>query len=100
MHADPAPPAPGRRRPVYVSIQWRGARPAGRTRADRKAALAAELQELLEPDPRVHVDWNSLSLAAQTVEAVLEAEHAASTVADLEALGLRVDPIIDRQIVT
>jgi len=48
----------------------------------------------------VHVDWNSLSLAAQTVEAVLDAEHADSTVADLEALGLRVDPIIDRQIVT
>ena len=53
---------------------------------------------LLEPDPRVQVDWDSLSLSAQTVEAALDAEHADSAVADLEALGLRVDPIVDRQI--
>jgi hypothetical protein len=43
----------------------------------------------------VQVDWNSLSLSAQTVEAVLDAE---SAIADLEALGLRVDPVVDRQI--
>ena len=46
----------------------------------------------------MQVDWDSLSLSAQTVEAALDAEHADSAVADLEALGLRVDPIVDRQI--
>ena len=103
MQGEPAPPGatgPGRRRAVHVSIQWRGARPAGGTRADRKAALAARLRSVLEPHPRVHVDWDSVSLAAQTVEALLDGDHAESTVADLEALGLRVDPVVDRQIVT
>jgi hypothetical protein len=81
-------------------VQWRGTAPAGRTRADRRAALAAELRAVLEPHPRVHVDWGSLSLAAQTVEALLDADQVTSTVADLEARGLRIDPVVDRQIVT
>lgn len=98
MPPDPARAGPGPGHPVHVSIQWRGARPAGDSRADRKAALAAELRPLLEPDPRVQVDWNSLSLSAQTVEAALGAEDAESAIADLEALGLRVDPVVDRQI--
>ena len=46
----------------------------------------------------MQVDWNSLSLSAQTVEAALDAEDAESAIADLEALGLRVDPVVDRQI--
>ena len=46
----------------------------------------------------MQVDWNSLSLSAQTVEAALGAEDAESAIADLEALGLRVDPVVDRQI--
>ena len=68
-------------------MQWRGAAPAGHTRGDRRAALAAELRAVLEPDPRVHVDWSSLSLAAQAVEALLDADQVTSTVADLEARG-------------
>jgi hypothetical protein len=93
------PPDPAQAGPVHVSIQWRGPRPAGSSRADRKAALAAELRPLLEPDPRVHVDWDSISLAAQTVEATLDARHADSAVADLQAQGLRVDPVVDRKII-
>jgi len=53
---------------------------------------------LLEPTEHVRVDWGSLSLAAQAVEAFLDPEYAESAKAGLERLGLRVDRIIDRQI--
>ena len=93
-------PASSGNQPVHVSVQWRVGRPAGRTRADRKAALAAEFRALLGTAEHIHVDWDSLSLAAQTVEALLDADYASSVTARLEALGLRVDPVIDRQIIT
>ena len=93
-------PAPRQKRPVHVSIQWRAARPAGSSRADRKAAFAADFRTLLGAAEHVYVDWDSLSLSAQTVEAFLDADHADSAKARLEALGLRVDPIVDRRIIT
>jgi hypothetical protein len=47
----------------------------------------------------VHVDWDSISLSAQTVEATIEARYADSAVADIQARGLRVDPVVDRRVV-
>jgi len=55
---------------------------------------------LLGAVEHVYADWDSLSLSAQTVEAFLDADHADSAKARLEALGLRVDPIVDRRIIT
>ena len=91
-------PVPAGRRPVHVTIQWRAAKPSGQTRADRKAALAAGFRALLASAEHVRVDWDSVSVTAQTVEAFLDPDHAQSAKAALQALGLRVDLVVDRQI--
>lgn len=83
-----------------LSVQWRGHRPLGDTRAERRAGLTAQLRDVLLRHREVLVDWRSVSLAAQTVEVSVGAEVLARTVAALEADGLRVDPVVDRQIVT
>jgi hypothetical protein len=63
-----------------------------------KAFGASDVREPAGAE-HVRVDWDSLSLAGQTVEGLLDAGYASSVTARLEALGLRVDPVIDRLII-
>ncbi len=87
----------GRER-LHVTVQWPG-RPEGDDRASRKRSLRDRLQEALAPHPEVDVDWDTVSLSGQTVEAEISAEGVDATVQELEAKGLRVDAVVDTQVI-
>ena len=82
-----------------VSVQWRGRAITGDSRPHRREVLAENLRRLLADEPFVDVWWETLSLAAQTVEAVVDTAEFDRVVADLQERGLRVDQVQDRQIV-
>lgn len=82
-----------------VSVQWRGHADLGGTRARRREALAAHLKRALDREPSVDVRWDSLSLSGQTVEALVDTAQFDRVVADLRSHGLRVDQVVDRQVV-
>ena len=83
-----------------VSVQWRG-RPdaAGASRTRRRELLATHLRQVLDGEPSVDVWWDTLSLSAQTVEAMVDTAEYDRVVADLQSRGLRVDEVTDRQVV-
>ena len=87
---------PGR---TPVSVQWRGRPDTGVSRARRAEALAGHLRAVLDAEPSVDVWWDTLSLSAQTVEALVDTAEFDRVVADLHSQGLRVDEVIDRQVV-
>lgn len=93
----PVDPAADR---TTLSVQWRGPAPVDESRAHRRGVLAAQLRAVLRHHPGVKVDWDTLSLSAQTVEVAVRTEQLARTVAELRADGLRPDVVVDRQIVT
>ena len=99
MDGADAPQPGGDQERTILSIQWRGERPQGDTRAERRDVLAERLAGALRVHPEVTVDWSSLSLASQTVEIAVDSAYLGRTVRSLEAEGLRVDAVVDRQIV-
>lgn len=80
-------------------MQWRGALPSSTSLDDRKAGLHQRLKTATADIANLSLDWDSVSMAAQTVQGVIDADQADRTIADLERRGLRVDRIVDRQIV-
>jgi RNA 3'-terminal phosphate cyclase len=84
---------------VTITVQWRGSRPGGDSRATRKVRLSDRLHEILDEHPDLDVDWGSVSLSAQTVEATVARERLARAADALQDQGLRVDEVVDRQIV-
>jgi hypothetical protein len=84
---------------AVLTVQWRGERPSGATRAEQRAHLAAMLGNALATQHEVAVDWNTLSLAAQTVDVVVDGRAVERISAALQASGLRVDPDVEMQVV-
>lgn len=84
---------------VPITVQWRGARPPGDDRSTRKANLRQALEVALSSHPAVDVDWGSVSLSAQTVEGHVPFDQLDAVVEELQDGGLRVDVVIDRQVV-
>lgn len=87
---------PGR---TPVSVQWRGHAEAGTTRVRRRELLAAHLRGLLDGEQSVDVCWDTLSVSGQTVEAQVDDAEFDRVVAELRSRGLRVDQMVDRQII-
>jgi hypothetical protein len=88
----------GDRERTILSVQWRGERLEGDTRAERRAVLIERLAATLQRHAAVSVDWSSLSLAAQTVQITVDKAYLERTLRALEADGLRVDAVVDRQV--
>ncbi|HEY7816210.1 MAG TPA: hypothetical protein VIC62_23390 [Nakamurella sp.] len=82
-----------------VSVQWRGRPDARASRTRRRESLATHLRQVLDGEPSVDVWWDTLSLSAQTVEAMVDTAEYDRVVADLQSRGLRVDEVTDRQVV-
>lgn len=87
---------PGR---TPVSVQWRGSTEVGGTRARRRELLAAHLRGLLGDERSVDVCWDTLSVSGQTVEAQVDDAEFDRVIAELRSRGLRVDQVLDRQVV-
>jgi hypothetical protein len=86
---------------VRVSLQYR-ARLAEPSRAARRELLHREFQSIAaELVPKgTEVDLGSLSISGQTVEAVLPLREYDHLVDDLKKRQVRVDALLDRQVVT
>lgn len=87
-------------RGIRVSLQTPEALPPG-TRAERRACLQERFSELanaLGPQG-ARVELDTLSVSAQSVEAVLPVDHYDDLKHNLEHDGIRVDPVIERNIV-
>lgn len=82
-----------------VSVQWRGRPDTGANRTRRKELLAARLRRVLDDEPSLDVWWDTLSLSAQTVEALVDTAEFDRVVVELKSRGLRVDEVVDRQVV-
>jgi hypothetical protein len=89
---------PGQPRAV-LTVQWRGERPSGASRAEQRAHLTALLGDALAAQPGIVVDWDTLSLAAQTVDVVVDRRAVERVSRALRAGGLRVDPDAGMQVV-
>lgn len=87
---------PGR---TPVSVQWRGRAEVGTTRAGRRQLLAAHLRGVLDGERSVDVCWDTLSVSGQTVEAQVDNAEFDRVVSALRSRGLRVDQMVDRQVV-
>ena len=87
-------------RGVRVSLQSQGALPAG-SRAERRACLEEHFAKIAETlaGAGARVDLGTISVSGQTVEAVLPVDDYDDMKRRLEDEGIRVDPVIDRQIV-
>lgn len=85
---------------VRVSLQCPGA-PAPGSRAERRASLEQQFATIAEglTSKGARVDLDTISVSAQTVEAVLPVDGYDDVKHDLEQNGIRVDPVVDRQIV-
>ena len=83
---------------VTITVQWRESQPPGGSRAARRVLLAERLHEILDEHPDLAVDWSSISLAAQTVEATVPRDQLATAADELEERGLRVDEVVERQV--
>ncbi len=85
---------------VRVSLQYKP-RLGEPSRSARRDILQREFQKIAsESAPEgTQVDLSSLSVSGQTVEAVLPVEHYDRVVSDLEQREIRVDELIDRQVV-
>jgi hypothetical protein len=82
-----------------LTVQWRGERPSGATRAEQRARLITLLDDALATQPGIAVDWKTLSLAAQTVDVVVDGRAVPTISRALAASGLRVDPDVEVQVV-
>ena len=82
-----------------VSVQWRGDAITGGSREHRRADLAANLRRVLADEASMDVSWETMSLAAQTVDALVDNAEFDRVVADLQERGLRVDQVLERQVV-
>lgn len=85
-------------RGVRVSLQTQGPLPAG-SRAERRACLHQKFTQLAETLKEARVDLDTISVSAQTVEAVLPVDQYDDMKQSLEDEGIRVDPVVERQIV-
>ena len=85
-------------RGVRVSLQTQGPLPAG-TRAERRARLHEKFSQLAETLKGARVELDTVSVSAQTVEAVLPVDQYDDLKQSLESEGIRVDPVIDQKIV-
>ena len=84
---------------VTITVQWRWPQPSSDSRTARKEKLVHRLHELLDEHADLEIDWSSVSLSAQTVEATVPRDQLATAAGELEDRGLRVDEVVDRQIV-
>ena len=84
---------------AVLTVQWRGERPSGATRAEQRAHLTALLGDALGTQPGIVVDWNTLSLAAQTVDVIVDRRAVERISRALQAGGLRVDSDAGIQVV-
>ena len=97
MRTSAAPHRTAGRTPV--SVQWRGRPDAGVGRDGRRQVLSTELHRALDDERSLDVRWDTLSLSAQTVEALVDTDDFDRIVAELQSRGLRVDEVVDRQVV-
>ncbi len=83
---------------VFVAVQTPAGRALPFSAAGRPPARVPE--DCLRKRPEgTQVDLAALSVSGQTVEAVLPVEHYDRVVSDLEQREIRVDELIDRQVV-
>ena len=85
---------------VYVSLQYKPSL-TELSRSARRDALRAEFEKVaraIEPQG-AEVDLDSISVSGQTVEALLPIDHYEELESRLNRQNIRVDPLIDRQIV-
>lgn len=85
---------------VRVSLQVQPRLKTG-SRSERRERLLArfgQIAEAIAGEP-AEVDLSSLSVSGQTVEATLPLGRYEDLVDDLARQGIRVDPLIDRQVV-
>ena len=74
--------------------------PAGRS--ERKELLKTEFKKLLSSEEMtkdIEVDYESVSVTAQTIEAKLPADNLEELKANLKELGMRADEILEVQII-
>ncbi len=85
---------------VRVSLQCPGA-PSPGSRAERRASLEQQFSTIADnlASKGARVEMGTISVSAQTVEAVLPVDDYDDVKHDLEENGIRVDPVVDRQIV-
>jgi len=85
---------------VRVSLQVQPRLRAG-SRSERRERLLGQFGQIAEAiaGEAAEVDLASLSVSGQTVEATLPLGRYEDLVDDLARQGIRVDPLIDRQII-
>lgn len=86
---------------IPASIMW--PRRLEGSRDERRQVLRQALEDVVarmtQAAPEVTVDWGTMSVSGQTVDALLPVHTYDALRADLEQDGVRVDPLIDRQVV-
>lgn len=84
---------------IDITVQYRGERPAGESRHDRRLLLSRRLHDELDDIADLQVAWPTVSLAAQTVRGTVPSHAFTEVRGQLEARGLRVDIVAERQVV-
>jgi hypothetical protein len=89
------------RQGVHVSLQYQPRLSEG-SRAERRDVLKQRFEEVRRrlPANDITINMESLSVSAQMVEAVLDFNQYDSLVERLKESHIRVDPLIDREIVS
>ena len=85
---------------VHVSLQYQEQLKIT-SRAERRKYLQVQFSQLAEVliQQGAQVDFETMSVSGQTIEAALPLEHYEEIVEKLTKQDFRVDPVIDQQIV-
>lgn len=81
-------------------MHWPGELPTGLGWAARRRTIHAALHAALVEVPHVRTEWGSLTVAAQMVVVSVPTVEVDAVVTRLEARGLRVDPLVERQVIS
>lgn len=82
---------------VHVSLQYQETLTEG-SRRQRKQMLSDQFGQLAFVVGIEEIDYESISVSAQTVEAAIPLENYDRLIATLAELGFRVDPVVEVQI--